>query len=176
VTYDMVFVPRPAGASLEDALAAIDNGQPDAVPDAERDRWFGRLIPAAREVLADVAVDEEARTVEHPATGIRVEIRAGGVVIAVPYEGEVDPVTVMTLTHDLAREIERTTGLVGWDTSLGEPVSPRDVPPPRPAPRTEPDGDEEETAGGGGFVLPAAPPPTPERSRRRPWWRFWARG
>jgi hypothetical protein len=83
---------------------------------------------------------------------------------------------VMTLTHDLAREIERTTGLVGWDTSLGEPVSPRDVPPPRPAPRTEPDGDEEETAGGGGFVLPAAPPPTPERSRRRPWWRFWARG
>jgi hypothetical protein len=177
MSYDIVFVPRSSGASLEEAVAAIDDAD---VPDTERDRWFARLFPVAQEVLGDVAVDEAARAVEHPATGIRAEVRAGGVVIHVPYEGEVDPMLVMSLTHSLATEVERATGLVGWDTSLGEPVSPRDLPPPRPRPRAA-DADEEESgAARGSFVVPAAPPePAPgspaTTQPRRPWWRFWAR-
>ena len=173
VTYDIVFVPRPSGAALEEAVAAVDGA---GVPDAERDRWFARLVSAAREVLGDIEVDEAARVVDHAATGVRAEVAAGGVVIRVPYEGEVDPMLVMTLTHSLATELERATGLVGWDTALGEPVSPQDVPPPRAhAPPQQSDDQEESGAARSAYVVPAVPEDTEDTApagggrRRRPW-------
>jgi hypothetical protein len=174
VTYDIVFVPRACGAALEDAVAAVDDA---GVPDAERDRWFARLVSVAREVLGDVEVDEAARVVHHAATGLQAEVAVGGVVIRVPSEGDVDPMLVMTLTHSLATELERATGLVGWDTALREPVSPQDVPPPRAhAGRKQSDDEEESGAARSAFVVPAVPDHAAQGGggrRRRPWWRFW---
>jgi len=177
VAYEIVFVPRRAGASLPDAVAALASG--GDVSDAERRGWFDRLVPVTRGVLGDVEVHAGDRAVVHPPTGIRVDVRAGGVVIEVPYEGDADPLMLMTLMHTLAGDVERATGLVGWDPQLGEPVSTRIAGLPRTTRwgQTAADDDDDD----GGTAPAAARPPaaedrgdsTPERGRS--WWRFWAR-
>jgi hypothetical protein len=174
VSYRIVFVPRPAGSSLESAMVAIDH---EEVSGAERARWFDQLVPAAQSILGDVEADEAGRTVSHPASGLQLSVSGGGVVLRVPYEGEADPLALMTLAHALAGEVERVTRLVGWDPQLGEPVATRiGAVPSRPRP-TAPPRDDEGARGGGGTLPPAeAPPEAPAAPRRRPWWRFWDRG
>jgi hypothetical protein len=180
VNYRIVFVPRQHGGSLAEAAAAVDSGA--GVTDADRLRWFDRLAPAVRSVLDEVELDAAGRSLTHSPTGIRVGVRAGGVVIEVPYEGEADPVTLMTLMHALAGDVERATGLVGWDLQLAEPVSTRMAASPRTVRRPQPtDGDDDGDEDGGGraratpdAVRPPPQPPSPPR-QHSPWWRFWAR-
>jgi len=175
VSYEIVFVPRSAGGSLADAVAAVDRA--DDVSDEERLRWFERLVPAAQSVLGDVEADEGGRIVRHSPTGLRLDVRPGGIVIEVPDEGEADPLTLMTLAHTMAGDVERVTGLVGWDPQLGEPVSTRIASFPHAPPPSTAAGDDEDDRGGGAGLVPAAGPAAgPAQPRpHRAWWRFWAR-
>jgi len=137
VTYDIVFIHRDLGQSFESATQAL---HAEPLPDRLRGSWLERLQPVMAATFGDAQVDAAAAEPEiaDPRTGLRLLIRGGGVVVEVPEDPVAgDALDLMARTYALSREIERVTGLEGWDTRLHEPISfiSSDPPPPpaRPA-------------------------------------------
>jgi hypothetical protein len=189
VSYDIFFVRRDPGQSFEDALDDIEDsyeGDPGPLTEHELEQWDD-VLRVAREVLTDVEEygDETTRELTHPPTGIQVTLFNGEVAIRVPYgEGGDSSLDVMASVYELARAIERATGLEGYDPQLDEPVSDpgAGVATRRRRDRDGDDDDDDEPTGTS--MTP------PSRSRRelepalagprrgetgRRWWEFWKR-
>jgi hypothetical protein len=134
VTYDIVFIHRDLGQPFEAAVEAALRGDP--LPDRLRTSWLERLQPVMRRTFGTAEVDDRSAEPEirDPSSGLRLVVRGGGVVIEVPEDPDGDAVELMRRTYGLAKEVERVTGLEGYDTQLEEPISlfPATGPPPRP--------------------------------------------
>jgi hypothetical protein len=183
VSYDIYFVRRDPGQSFEDALDQIEEsfqGDPGPLSDVDREQWE-TILPLARRILGDVEVfdDEATRELTHPATGIELAVFNGEVALRVPFgdfgEGSVE---VMGKVYELARAIERATGLEGYDPQLEEPVT--DQPASSAAPRRDnsfDDDDDDEPGLDGTSVTPPGPRAARveigAESGPRRWWEFW---
>jgi hypothetical protein len=187
VSYDIYFVRRDPGQSFEDALDATEDsfeGDPGPLSPVELEQW-DEVLPAAREVLGSVEefADETTRELKDPTTGIQLSLFNGEMAIHVPYgDNSEESVSVMARVYDLARAVERATGLEGYDPQLDEPIS---DPGGAAAPgRREVEWDDDESESDGTSTsLPAVKlrrtrePATATESGspgRRPW-EFWKR-
>jgi hypothetical protein len=128
VSYDIYFVRRDPGQSFEDALDATEESfedDPGPLSPVEFEIW-DEVLPAARAVLGDIEEfsDETTRELSDRTTGIQLSLFNGEIAIHVPIaDGDDRSAEVMDRVHDLARAVERATGLEGYDPQLGEPVS-----------------------------------------------------
>lgn len=192
MSYDIFFVRRDPGQTIEEALEDVeesyDGGDPGPLTDEDLEVWES-VLPLLREVLGpgvDVREDDETREASDPATGIGLTFFQGELEIHVPEHrvaGDED-LALMSTVYELARAIEDATGLEGYDPQLGEPVS--DTSESSPTRRRWAD---DETAGDaddadGRVVARATMPrqpgalesepfaPEPGRTPRR-WWEFW---
>lgn len=183
VSYDIYFVRRDPGQSFEDALDETEEafqGDPGPLRDVELENWE-TILPLARQILGEVEEfdDEATRELTHPPTGIQLSVFNGEVAIRVPYgEFGESSVEVMSKAYALAREIERATGLEGYDPQLEEPVSERPeggVAVRRPARGWDEDDDDPGGLDGTSATPPESRPHPPESlpTQRPRWWEFW---
>ncbi len=194
MSYDIFFVRRDPGETIEEALEGVEEsyegGDPGPLTEEDLELW-DNLLPMAREILGSAAEitreDEETREITDPVTGIGLLVFQGEFEIHVPDNrtGGVDDLVVMSTVYDLARAVQDVTGLEGYDPQLGEPVS--DVSESSPTRRRWPDDeadDEDEDDPRGS--LPATDAPVAALSRepfdpvedpgagQAPrWWEFW---
>ena len=130
MSYDIFFVRRDPGQSFEDALDATEEsfeGDPGPLSPVELEQW-DEVLPIARDVLGNVEefADETTRELTDPTTGIQLSLFNGEMAIHVPYgDYEEQSISVMSRVYDLARAVERVTGLEGYDPQLDEPISDR---------------------------------------------------
>jgi hypothetical protein len=128
VSYDIYFVRRDPGQSFEDALDATEEsfeGDPGPLSAVELEQW-DEVLPAARAVLGDVEEfsDETTRELSDRDTGIELSLFNGEMAIRVPLdEQEDEDGEIMARVYELARAVERVTGLEGYDPQTGSPVS-----------------------------------------------------
>jgi len=128
VSYDIYFVRRDPGQSFEDALDQTEEsfqGDPGPLSPVELEQWVD-VLPAARAVLGDVDefADETTRELRDPKTGIQLSLFNGEMAIHVPItDNGGQSVEVMDRVYDLARAVERVTGLEGYDPQLRKPVT-----------------------------------------------------
>jgi hypothetical protein len=191
VSYDIYFVRRDPGQSFEAALDATEEsfeGDPGPLSEVELEQW-DEVLPVAREVLGDVDEfgDETTRELSDPKTGIQLALFNGEITIHIPFGDNGDKsVDVMARVYDLARAVERVTGLEGYDPQMQEPVSEQPGGATGGVRREPPvwdDDDDEDESDGTSTSLPAVkarrsrvPTPGPESAPvdRRPW-EFWKR-
>jgi hypothetical protein len=190
MSYDIFFVRRDPGQSFEDALdetEAAFEGDPGPLSDAELEQW-DEVLPAARAILGEVQEfgDETTRELTHLRTGIELSLFNGEIAIHVPLDDYArEGVDVLARVYDLARAVERVTGLEGYDPQLDEPIGEliggdaggggRSD-----APVWDDDDDDDVESDGTSTTLPAM---RPRRIRetagsgagqgRRRWWGFW---
>jgi len=128
VSYDIFFVRRDPGQSFEDALDATEEsfeGDPGPLSAVELEQW-DEVLPAARAVLGDVEEfsDETTRELSDRDTGIELSLFNGEMAIHVPLDDQEDENgEIMARVYELARAVERVTGLEGYDPQTGSPVS-----------------------------------------------------
>jgi hypothetical protein len=128
VSYDIYFVRRDPGQSFEDALDATEEsfeGDPGPLSAVELEQWDD-VLPAARAVLGDVEEfsDETTRELSDRDTGIELSLFNGEMAIRVPLDEQEDETgEIMARVYELARAVERVTGLEGYDPQTGSPVS-----------------------------------------------------
>jgi hypothetical protein len=187
VSYDIYFVRRDPGQSFEDALDATEEsfeGDPGPLSAHELEQW-DEVLPVAREVLGDVDEfsDETTRELSDPTTGIQLSLFNGEMAIHVPFTDDAEQdVDVMDRVYDLARAVERVTGLEGYDPQLQEPVSDQPGGAAAGARRETPvwEDDDDSESDGTSTTLPAMRSRRPratavaDESARRPW-EFWKR-
>jgi hypothetical protein len=191
VSYDIYFVRRDPGQSFEDALDATEEsfeGDPGPLSDVELEQW-DEVLPAARAVLGDVQEfsDETTRELSDRDTGIELSLFNGEMAIRVPLDEQEDENgEIMARVYELARAVERVTGLEGYDPQTGSPVSDQagggDVAEGRQE-RSWDDDDDDSESDGTSTTLPAVRPRRPKTpaagdesapsERRR--WGFWKR-
>jgi hypothetical protein len=191
VSYDIYFVRRDPGQSFEDALDATEEsfeGDPGPLSAVELEQW-DEVLPAARAVLGDVQEfsDETTRELSDRDTGIELSLFNGEMAIRVPLDEQEDESgEIMARVYELARVVERVTGLEGYDPQTGSAVSDLAGGGAGAEGRQErswDDYDDESESDGTSTTLPAARPrraKTPASGdesapseRRR--WRFWQR-
>ncbi len=191
MSYDIFFVRRDPGQTMEDALADVEEsyegGDPGPLTEGDLEQWEA-LLPAAREILGPTAEltqdDDETRELTDPVSGIGLTLVSGELQIHVPEHRAVghDDLAVMSRVYDLARAVEDATGLEGYDPQLGEPVS--DASDTSPTRRlvldTDTDDDDEgprgatTTSTAGRAALDPEPfDPEPLGGPPRRWWEFW---
>ena len=191
MSYDIYFVRRDPGQSFEDALDATEEsfeGDPGPLSAVELEQW-DEVLPAARAVLGDVQEfsDETTRELSDRDTGIELSLFNGEMAIRVPLDDQEDEDgAIMARVYELARVVERVTGLEGYDPQTGAPVSDLAGGGAGAEGRQErswDDDDEESESDGTSTTLPAVRPrraktPTSgeesEQSERRRWG-FWKR-
>lgn len=128
MSYDIYFVRRDPGQSFEDALDATEEsfeGDPGPLSAVEFELW-DEVLPAARAVLGDVEEfsDETTRELSDRNTGIELSLFNGEMAIRVPLDEQKDEDgEIMARVYELARAVERVTGLEGYDPQTGSPVS-----------------------------------------------------
>jgi hypothetical protein len=188
VSYDIYFVRRDPGQSFEDALDATEDsfeGDPGPLSPVELEQW-DEVLPVAREVLGDIEefADETTRELKDPTTGIQLSLFNGEMAIHVPYGDYAEKsVSVMGRVYDLARAVERATGLEGYDPQLDEPISDAAGAAATGRREREWDDDDESESDGTSTSLPAVKPRRtrepaaagdsgPSGHRR---WEFWKR-
>lgn len=184
MSYDIYFVRRDPGQSFEDALDEIEEsfeGDPGPLAAADLEQWE-TILPLARRILGDVAVfeDQTTRELSDGTTGIELALFNGEVALRVPF-GEVGEgsVEVMGKVYELARAIERATGLEGYDPQLEEPVTDERVASAAPRRSVGSWDDEDDEAPGPDGTTATPPAPRPARvtaaaeSSPRRWWEFW---
>jgi hypothetical protein len=188
MSYDIFFVRRDPGQTMEDALADVEDsyegGDPGPLTDGDLEQWEA-LLPAAREILGPTAEltqdDDETRELTDPVSGIGLTLVCSELQIHVPADRATGrDLAVMSRVYELARAIEDATGLEGYDPQLGEPVSDAsDLSPTRRHWEDEPEDEDDDRPGP---LAPAAvltrtldpepfdaePAPGPRR-----WWEFW---
>jgi hypothetical protein len=188
VSYEIFFVRRDPGQSFDDALEETEDGfegDPGPLSAAELEQW-DEVLPVARDVLGDVQEfgDETTRELTNPATGVQLSLFNGEMAIRVPYgdfgEGSVE---VMSKVYELARAIERLTGLEGYDPQLEEAVSDSRAG-GEPQGRSRRSGwEDEDDDGESTGTSTTLPPARPRRELQhaggvaepRRWWEFWKR-
>jgi hypothetical protein len=190
VSYDIYFVRRDPGQSFEDALDATEEtfeGDPGPLTEVELEQW-DEVLPVAREVLGDLDEfgDETTRELSDPKTGIQLALFNGEITIHIPFGDNGDKsVDVMARVYDLARAVERVTGLEGYDPQMQEPVSEQPGGATGGVRREAPvwDDDDEGESDGTSTSLPAVKARRPRvptvdaesaPADRRPW-EFWKR-
>ncbi len=178
MSYDIFFVRRDPGQTMEDALADVEasyeGGDPGPLTDDDLEQWEA-LLPAAREILGPTAEltqdDDETRELTDPVSGIGLTLVNGELQIHVPKHQAAtghDDLAIVSTVYDLARAVEDATGLEGYDPQLGEPVS--DASDTSPTRRLVLDSDLEDAD-----ALdpePFDPEPVGGGSPHR-WWEFW---
>ncbi len=184
MSYDIYFVRRDPGQSFEDALDEIEEsfeGDPGPLAEADLEQWE-TILPLARRILGDVAVfeDETTRELSDGTTGIELSLFNGEVALRVPFgdvgEGSVE---VMGKVYELARAIERATGLEGYDPQLEEPVGDEHAAGGAPRRSVSTWDDEDDDAPGLDGTTTTPPGPRPSRvaaaaePQPRRWWEFW---
>jgi hypothetical protein len=191
VSYDIYFVRRDPGQSFEDALDATEEsfeGDPGPLSPVELEQWDD-VLPVAREVLGEVDEfgNETTRELSDPRTGIQLSLFNGEITIHVRVADYAEKsADVRARVYDLARAVERVTGLEGYDPQTQEPVTEH----PEGATaggRREvaawDDDDDEGRSDGTSTTLPAVRPrrtrtpdtgTEPGEAGRRPW-EFWKR-
>jgi hypothetical protein len=127
VSYDIYFVRRDPGQSFEDALDATEEsfqGDPGPLSPVELEQW-DEVLPVAREVLGDAQEfrDETTRELSDQETGIELSLFNGEMAIHVPVANQQEGGEVMARVYQLARAVERVTGLEGYDPQTSAPVS-----------------------------------------------------
>jgi hypothetical protein len=194
MSYDIFFVRRDPGQTMEDALADVEasyeGGDPGPLTDDDLEQWEA-LLPAAREILGPTAElaqdDDETRELTDPVSGIGLTLVNGELQIHVPDHRATgdDDLAIISTVYDLARAVEDATGLEGYDPQLGEPVS--DASDTSPTRRlvldTDLDDDEDDDGprGSGGAASGATDALDPEPFDPEPvgggsphrWWEFW---
>ncbi len=185
--HDIYFVRRDPGQSFDEALEQTEEayeGDPGPLTAAELEQW-DEVLPHVREVLGDVEVfgDEATRELTHAKTGIELTLFNGEITIHVPQE-DPDP-DVLSTVQGLALAVERATGLEGYDSRLGAPVSgPEGSAGPSHRESTEgsddwdDDWDDGAESDGTSTTLPAFRRPVdddgePTSASPRRWWEFW---
>ena len=191
MSYDIFFVRRDPGQTMEDALADVEDsyegGDPGPLTDDDLEQWAA-LLPAAREILGPTAEltqdDDETRELTDPVSGIGLTLVNGELQIHVPEHRAAgqDDLAVMSTVYDLARAIEDATGLEGYDPQLGEPVSDASDTSPTRRLVLDTDDDEDDDGPGGAATATTRGPaaldaepfdPEPAGGRPRGWWEFW---
>jgi hypothetical protein len=191
VSYDIYFVRRDPGQSFEDALDATEEsfeGDPGPLSAVELEQW-DEVLPAARAVLGDVEEfsDETTRELNDRDTGIELSLFNGEMAIRVPLDEQEDETgEIMARVYELARAVERVTGLEGYDPQTGSPVSDQVGGAVAAGGRQEErawDDDDDSESDGTSTTLPAVRPrrsktsasdTESDQSERRPW-EFWKR-
>ena len=122
MSYDLEFLREGAGESWEAAWEAVEGGDA-AAPDTQ---VRAAVTAAARELLGDVTVHEGELycELEHPATGIQLNLYRHSAAITVPfrYTGA-EAATIVGQIYELGRIVERHTGLAGYDPQTGRPLT-----------------------------------------------------
>jgi len=177
MSYDIFFVRRDPGQTMEDALADVEasyeGGDPGPLTDDDLEQWEA-LLPAAREILGPTAEltqdDDETRELTDPVSGIGLTLVNGELQIHVPKHQATghDDLAIVSTVYDLARAVEDATGLEGYDPQLGEPVS--DASDTSPTRRLVLDSDLEDADAID--PEPFDPEPVGGGSPHR-WWEFW---
>ena len=191
MSYDIYFVRRDPGQSFEDALDATEEsfeGDPGPLSPVELEQW-DEVLPVAREVLGDVEEfgDETTRELSDPRTGIQLSLFNGEMAIHVPLaDNAEESVDVMARVYDLARAVERVTGLEGYDPQTQEPITEQPGGATGGSRRELPDWDDDDDESGSDGTSTSLPVVRPRRARlpatgteadpsdRRPW-EFWKR-
>jgi hypothetical protein len=191
VSYDIYFVRRDPGQSFEDALDATEEsfeGDPGPLSPVELEQWEA-VLPVAREALGAVEEfdDETKRELSDPTTGISLSLFNGEITIHVPIGaaggGSAD---LMARVYELARAVERVTGLEGYDPQLRQPVAEQPGGGTRESRRDAAGWDEDDDDGesdGTSTSLPVVrtrrtrlpAPGTEQDSSDRRIWEFWKR-
>jgi hypothetical protein len=128
VSRDIYFVRRDPGQSFQDALDTTEEsfeGDPGPLSPVELEQWVDVLL-VAREVLGEIDEfgDETTRELSDPQTGIQLTLFNGEITIHVPLGDHApESVDVLARVHDLARAVERVTGLEGYDPQRQEPIT-----------------------------------------------------
>lgn len=123
MTYDLFFAARQDERSGGEPLGTAEGVGSDEAPGQEV--WL-RLVAAARQVLGEVSVSEDAREFElaHEPTAIYLNYRPNGARVTVPYWHQgADAEAVIKLVHQLGEAVQAVTGLDGYDPQLGLPLS-----------------------------------------------------
>jgi hypothetical protein len=190
VSYDIYFVRRDPGQSFEDALDATEEsfeGDPGPLSPVELEQWED-VLPVARELLGYIEEfgDATTRELSDPKTGIQLTLFNGEITIHVPYgDFAGENVDVLARVYDLARAVERVTGLEGYDPQQQEPVTEHPGGAAGGGRREVPVWDDDDDSGSDGTST-SLPVVRPRRTRspasgtesgpveRRPW-EFWKR-
>jgi hypothetical protein len=192
MSYDIFFVRRDPGQTMEDALADVEEsyegGDPGPLTDDDLEQWEA-MLPAAREILGPTAEltqdDDETRELTDPVSGIGLTLVNGELQIHVPEHRATgdDDLAIMSRVYELARAIEDVTGLEGYDPQLGEPVSDTSDTSPTRRLVLDTDLDDEDddgpsgaaraTSNGPAALDPEPFDPEPVGGPRRRWWEFW---
>lgn len=123
MTYDLFFTARRNEQSGGEPLGAAEGVGSDGAPGQEV--WL-RLVAAARQVLGEVSVSEDARDFElvHEPTAIYLNYRPNGARVTVPYWHQgADAEAVIKLVYQLGEVVQAVSGLDGYDPQLGLPLS-----------------------------------------------------
>jgi hypothetical protein len=122
MSYDLIFLPKAADQSWEEALAAVEGD--DGSVGASVEGWRG-LLSAVRFLLGEVTVAEGPGHYDltHEPSGMRVSWFPQGAGISAPVgsRGE-DARAVVAQLYQLGEVVAGETGLPGFDPQLGLPL------------------------------------------------------
>ncbi|MBU2663755.1 ERO1 family protein [Actinoplanes bogorensis] len=123
MSYDLTFLIKEAWQSWEEALEALEDAEPDGLPDSQV--WAG-VLHHARAVLGEVSEhrDDDYYELDHEPTGIQLTLFTGEAGITVPYwyKGE-DARRIVRTIYQLGRIVEEQTGLSGYDGQVELPLA-----------------------------------------------------
>lgn len=168
MTFEIVFIHRSLGQSFDSAMEEAFEGDPAS--EQLRDSWYDRLQRIMRQSFGEVSVGKSAgtREITDPQSGLHLVLKGAGVIMEIPEAGSgTDDAELLQRAHILSKEIERVTGLEGWDTRLEKPTASMSglLPPPSPSPAPPTATPAEQEA-----VEEA--PETELKPQRKRWWRF----
>jgi hypothetical protein len=123
MSYDLRFVPWPAGVLWEEADDAAEEAEDDSRPDK---RTWKRIVKGAREILGkvDTFSAPNSSSLDHEPTGIQLTYSGASADITVPYWHRGDEAAlVLARIYALGRVIEEATDFVGYDPQVSARLS-----------------------------------------------------
>ncbi|XVV09188.1 hypothetical protein ACQP2X_30620 [Actinoplanes sp. CA-131856] len=126
MSYDLIFLHKADGQSWEEAIEADEEQVADGPGKMPDSQMWASVLEGAREILGEVTEfrGDDYYELDHEPTGIQLSLYSKSAAIAVPYwySGS-DATRIVEALYDLARVVERHTGLKGYDRQTGSPTA-----------------------------------------------------
>jgi hypothetical protein len=127
VSYDLIFIPRAAGQSWDEAIEASEDAA-DTGPRLADAPWRN-IVAAAGRLFGEVTDDsgKDVRELEHPESGLDLTAWTDEASIGLPYQhtGEAAR-SYLKAMFDLAAVVAKESGLHGYDLQIDRPLDESD--------------------------------------------------
>jgi hypothetical protein len=123
VSYDLIFIPRAAGQSWDDAIEASEDAE-DAGPRLADGPWRN-IVAAAQRLFGEVNDDsgKDVRELEHPPSGLDLSAWTDEASVGLPYEHTGETARrYLAAMFELAKLVAKETGLQGYDLQIDRPL------------------------------------------------------